>query len=150
MITHRFAVVLITLLCCSCRSGPEKTASPSEVSKKPKASTVAIRAIDSRWIEYGTYLNELVEVIEAEWKARVDEQAVQAKPGDHVDVTFLLNSKGEVRMRVVTVQPVGMARIFIRQCTEAITKGAPYRRWSGDMIAHLGMEQELTFSFYYY
>jgi len=37
----------------------------------------------------------------------------------------------------------------VRACVSAITTRAPYGDWTDDMIAVLGSEQEMTFSFYY-
>jgi hypothetical protein len=36
-----------------------------------------------------------------------------------------------------------------RCCITAITKPSPYGKWTDDMIAKLGTEQEMTFVFYY-
>ena len=108
---------------------------------------VGILGIDARWSEYGEYMNELIEIIDAEWHKIVEESAVAPKAGTHVVVTFRLNSDGEVLIQSVeeTAGTLGVS-----QCRSAITVRQPYRKWTEQMIAVLGKEQSITFGFYWY
>ena len=64
-------------------------------------------------------------------------------------VVFKLNSKGEVS-QIVSVEPTpGTSDASTRACPSAIAIPAPYGPWTEDMIAVLGTEQELVFTFYY-
>jgi hypothetical protein len=64
-----------------------------------------------------------------------------------VDVTFTLNSKGEVKVTSVENFADDLA---VGQCTSAITNPGPYRKWTEQMISVLGPETSITFGFYYY
>lgn len=68
-------------------------------------------------------------------------------PGTIVRVTFIINDKGDI----TDIAPGdGEAPLQAkRACVSAITARAPYGKWSDDMVAVLGHEQEMTFTFYY-
>ena len=65
----------------------------------------------------------------------------------HVVITFKINSKGETDIVKIEDADAGKQGVF--SCQSAIQARQPYRKWSEQMIAVLGDEQELTFSFYY-
>jgi hypothetical protein len=108
---------------------------------------VGVLGIDARWSEYGDYMNELIEVIDASWHKIVEGSTVYPKSGTHVIVTFRLNANGEV---VVQSVEETAGTLGVNQCTTAITTPQPYRKWTEQMIAVLGQEQTITFGFYYY
>ncbi|MBL9214538.1 MAG: hypothetical protein JNG83_03585 [Opitutaceae bacterium] len=109
-------------------------------------SNIGILGMDARWSEYGEYLNELIEIVQVQWNLILRESAVYPARGSHVIVKFKINSKGETT--IVTVEETsGQQGSF--SCLNAIQARQPYRKWSDQMIAVLGNEQELTFGFYY-
>jgi len=66
-----------------------------------------------------------------------------------VEVKFVLNSKGEIS-KIIHVNPsAGTSDAATRACPAAIEARAPYGDWTDDMIAMLGSEQEMTFTFLY-
>ncbi len=109
-------------------------------------SNIGILGIDARWSEYGEYLNELIEIIQVQWNMILRESAVYPNRGTHVIVKFKLNSKGETEILNVE-ETAGKQGSF--SCLNAIQARQPYRKWSEQMIAVLGNDQELTFAFYY-
>lgn len=110
-------------------------------------SNIGILGRDARWNEYGEYLNELIEIVQAQWYRILDESRVSPPRGSHVIVTFKINAKGETE--IVKVEDSNSGRQGVFSCQNAITYPQPYRKWTDQMIAVLGNEQTLTFSFYY-
>ncbi len=110
-------------------------------------SNIGILGIDARWSEYGEYMQEFIEIVQAAWYGIIDESRVAPKSGTHVFVTFTLNSDGEVSI-VTTEETAGKQGVYA--CTSALTLRQPYRKWTEQMINVLGKQQTMTFSFYYW
>lgn len=110
-------------------------------------SNVGIVGRDARWSEYGEYLNELIEIVQSQWYRILQESRVSPPHGSHVVITFKINSKGETDIVKVEDADAGKQGVF--SCQNAIQARQPYRKWTDQMIALLGDEQTLTFSFYY-
>jgi hypothetical protein len=104
-------------------------------------------AMDARWSEYGDYMNELIEIVQAQWYRILGESRVAAPRGSSVRIKFRINSKGETEITSVEDTDAGRQAVFA--CQNAITYPQPYRKWSEDMIRVLGDSQELTFSFHH-
>jgi len=104
-------------------------------------------AYNAKWSEYGSYLQKLIETVQIQWERLIVQSSVYPPPGTIVRVTFIINDKGEI----TDIAPGdGEAPLQAkRACVSAITARAPYGKWSDDMVAVLGHEQEMTFSFYY-
>lgn len=107
---------------------------------------VGILGIDARWSEYGDYMQELIEIVDEQWHSILNERRTSPAPGTHVSVTFTLDSKGATK--VVSVEETA-GRPGVYACLSAIEDRQPYRPWSNQMIAVLGDEQTMTFTFYY-
>lgn len=110
-------------------------------------SNIGILGIDARWSEYGEYMQELIEIVQRSWYAILENSKIAPKSGTHVIVTFRLNSSGEVTIQSVE-ETAGKPGAYA--CQSAITERQPYRKWTDQMIAVLGNEQSITFSFYYW
>jgi len=124
------------------------TARPTILSNRVAGvSNIGILGMDARWSEYGEYLNELIEIITAQWYHILEESTVTPPRGSHVVITFKINSKGETDIVKVEDADAGKQGVF--SCQTAIQKRQPYRHWTDQMIAVLGEEQTLTFAFYY-
>lgn len=102
--------------------------------------------IDARWSEYGEYMQELIEIVQQQWDNILSEQRVSPAHGTRAIVTFTLSSEGQTK--IVSVDET-CGRPGSYACLSAIQDRAPYRKWTQQMIAVLGNEQTLTFSFYY-
>lgn len=103
--------------------------------------------IDARWSEFGQYMRELIDTVDAEFQAITNEYRGHINAGTRVVVTFTLNSDGEVK---VTQVEETAGRVAVSQCQSAITNRMPYKKWSKEMMAVLGDQQTITFAFYYY
>lgn len=130
---------------------PRLTAVRSAVLSNRVSGTqnVGVVGQDARWSEYGDYMAELIDIVDREWHGMVDESNLHYKQGTHVDVTFTIGAKGEVKV-TKTEQYGGADDVAVGQCTSAITNPGPYRKWTEEMVNVLGTEQSITFSFYYY
>lgn len=102
--------------------------------------------IDARWSEYGDYMNELIAIVDAQWRNLLSARTALPPPGTHAVVKFKLNAEGFTEIVSVeeTCGPVG-AQISL----SAIRDREPYRKWSPQMITVLGNEQTLEFGFYF-
>jgi hypothetical protein len=131
------------------KARPRLTAPRTTILTNRAAGTrnVGIVGQDARWSEYGEYLAELVEIIQVQWYSIMEESRVSPPHGSHVVITFKINSKGETDIIKVEDADAGKQGVFT--CQNAIQARQPYRKWTEQMIALLGDEQELTFAFYY-
>lgn len=110
-------------------------------------SNIGIMGIDARWSEYGEYMQEFIEIVQASWYGILQESRISPASGTRVVVTFSLTSQGEVSI-ISTEETAGKQGVYA--CTTAITTRQPYRKWTEQMIAVLGDRQTMTFSFYYW
>lgn len=115
--------------------------------RAPGVANIGVHGIDARWSEYGEYLQELQEIVQAQWYKILGESRVSPPRGSHVSVTFRINSKGETE--IVKVEDFNSGKQGVFSCQNAITYPQPYRKWSEQMIAVLGDSQEMTFDFYH-
>ncbi|MBA3849578.1 MAG: hypothetical protein C0502_06225 [Opitutus sp.] len=109
-------------------------------------SNIGILGIDARWSEYGEYMQEFIEIVQTSWWEILRESRIYPQTGTRVVVTFTLNSDGEVSI-LSTEETAGRQGVYA--CTNAITTRQPYRKWTEQMIAVLGRQQTMTFSFHY-
>jgi len=110
-------------------------------------SNIGIAASDAFKSEYGEYLQELIEIVQVSWWNIIAESRVSPPHGSHVVITFKINSKGETD--IVKVEDVDAGKQGVWLCQNAIQSRQPYRKWTEQMVALLGEEQQLTFAFYY-
>ena len=104
-------------------------------------------AYSAKWSAYGEYLQRLIDAVQVQWERLIMRSAFYPSSGSMVRVVFKVDSAGLIS-EVVKVDGTG-AELAQRLCVSAITERAPYGEWSEDMIAVLGREQELTFTFFY-
>jgi len=128
------------------------TASAPSLSTAPAPSRnahIGITAVNARWSNYGVYLQRLIESVQIQWERILSESGVYPNPGSIVEVKFVLTSRGEIT-KILHVNPsAGTSDAATRACPAAIEARAPYGEWTADMIAMLGNEQEMTFTFLY-
>lgn len=131
------------------KARPKLTAPrPTILSNRISGTTnLGIIGMDARWSEYGEYLNELIEIVQAQWYRILRDSAVSPPRGSHVVITFKINSQGETDIVKVEDADAGKQGVF--SCQNAIQARQPYRKWTDQMIAVLGDDQTLTFAFYY-
>lgn len=110
-------------------------------------SNVGPIAIDAKWSNYGAYLQRMIETVQLQWERLLSESKVYPVSGSTVDVKFVMNSEGAIA-RIINVESTATDAAS-RACMSAITERSPYGKWTDDMIALLGSEQEMTFKFFY-
>jgi len=104
---------------------------------------------DARWSNYGDYMNKLEETVQIAWDDILNVEKSRPPPGTSVQITFILTSTGDIKTFLAVVPSAGMTDLGTRACTSALRNPAPFGKWTDDMIAVLGTEQQLTFTFYY-
>ena len=130
-----------------------RLASASTARSSPLANRIAGTAnvgptgIDARWSDFGVYMRELIDIVDAQWHRIVNEYRGHIASGTRVSITFTLNADGEVS---ITQVEETAGRVAVGQCQSAITSRMPYRKWTPEMISVLGDQQTMTFTFYYY
>lgn len=131
------------------KARPRLTAPRSTIltNRATGTTNIGILGIDARWSEYGAYMQEMLEIIQVQWYKILADSRVSPPRGSHVVVTYKINSKGETEIIKVEDSDAGKQGVF--SCQNAITYPQPYRKWTEQMIAVLGDEQQITLSFYY-
>lgn len=104
-------------------------------------------AYNAKWSAYGEYLQRLIDAVQAQWERLILRSSFYPTSGATVRVVFRIDAKGEI-FEVVRVDGSG-GELARRLCVSAVTERAPYGEWTEDMVAVLGREQELTFTFFY-
>ncbi|HTQ29832.1 MAG TPA: hypothetical protein VMI53_01360 [Opitutaceae bacterium] len=142
----------------SSSSAPEANANSIAQDKAPPgefnpqhlqlSDNLGLSSCDPRWSNYGKYLQQLIDSVQTEWDRIISNSNVYPRAGSRVTVTFLLNAEGKV-VEIVKVDGDAGQKGEI-YCVSAIVNPSPYGKWTPDMIASLGNEQQLTFAFYYY
>ncbi len=107
---------------------------------------IGVLAYDAKWSAYGEYLQRLIDAVQVQWERLLLRSEFYPTSGARVKVTFKLDAAGEVMIVALDGSGGEMARWL---CVNAIAERAPYGEWPEDMIAVLGREQELTFTFHY-
>jgi hypothetical protein len=103
-------------------------------------------AFDSRWSQFGQYLQQLIETVQVQWERLLVDSRAYPPPGSQCTVKFRLYSDGSIR-EIVSSEGSG-GRQFEQICIAGITTRAPYGNWTDDMTAVFGEFTELTFTFY--
>lgn len=126
----------------------EKRARPAIFAEnKIGTSNIGPVAFDTKWSNYGQYLQQLIETVQIQWDRILIQSRVYPTSGTVVVVKFRLDKTGSVAA-IISVDPPAADQAS-RSCVSAITARSPYGPWTDDMIQILGESQELTFSFYY-
>ncbi len=111
------------------------------------APNMGLTGIDAKWSNYGAYLQRLIDTVQVQWENILISGKIYPPSGSTVTVTFVIDSEGKIA-RIVNVENKSSEQAA-HACASAITDRAPYGPWTDDMIAMLGKQQEMTFTFYY-
>lgn len=123
---------------------------PAVLANQPlSVSNAGVIGVDARFSEFGDYLQEFIDTVDAQWQKIVGDMTTWPPSRSIVRIHFKLNSQGEIAeiLDVVGEDTAGRAATYA--CLDAIRARAPYRPWTKEMVAVLGTEQEITFSFLY-
>jgi hypothetical protein len=122
---------------------------PSPVLRSPERKTfpigmspIGIDSVDRGWSNFGTYLQKLVQDVQAKW------DQTDGKSGTVVRVDFTLNSRGEVS-KAAGHAGGQVPRPIIMRSVLAVSAAAPFSPWTPEMQNLLGNEQKITLSFVY-
>ena len=122
---------------------------PGVLQERPVGvSTAGQVAVDAHFSQFGDYLQELIDIVQIQWERILTSSKLSPKPSSHVTIKFRLNSKGQIA-EILKVD--GDAdESATNAAMSAIREPAPYRVWTKQMVAVLGDDQVITFSFYYW
>ena len=122
---------------------------PAILKERPTGvSNAGVVGVDAHFSEFGDYLQELIDIVQIQWERILGSSATSPKPSTHVMISFRLNSKGEIAEILKVDGDAG--EYGTRASLSAIQERAPYRAWTKEMVAVLGDDQVITFTFYYW
>jgi hypothetical protein len=113
---------------------------------KVGTSNMGVIGLDARWSSYGEYLQRMIETVQREWDNILGGRTYPPS-GTTVTVKFRMTSDGKIA-EIVDVNSTSTEQ-GKQACESAITNPSPYGKWTDEMIAVLGSQQEMTFVFYY-
>jgi hypothetical protein len=112
----------------------------------PGTSNMGTDGWDAHWSNFGEYQQRLIDTVQAEWDNLLSNSGALPPSGTSVAITFRLKSDGSVEFVNVDGNAGDLGKKY---CTAAISDRAPYGKWTDDMVAMMGTEQQVTFTFYY-
>jgi hypothetical protein len=103
--------------------------------------------VSPRWDRYDGYLHKVMNAVQNKWDRVLADSKTRPLPGTFVAVKFAMDSKGHI----IRFLDVGSTSNEPGEqcCITALTMTAPLGDWTDDMVATLGISQELTARFYY-
>lgn len=123
---------------------------PAVLANQPLAASQAgVIGVDAKFSEFGDYLQELIDTVDAQWQKLVGDMTAYPASRSVVTIVFKLNSAGEVQILDVKGEDTA-GKVGTYTCLDAIQARAPYRPWTKEMVRVLGTEQEIRFSFHYW
>jgi TPR repeat protein/formylglycine-generating enzyme required for sulfatase activity len=105
-------------------------------------------AVDAHFSQFGDYLQELIDIVQIQWERILTSSSVSPKPSSRVTISFRINSKGQISEILKVEGDAGESGT--NAALSALREPAPYRAWTREMVAVLGNDQVITFSFYYW
>jgi filamentous hemagglutinin family protein len=127
-------------------AAPLKSRFSSVLSNQIPDGTAIIQAVavNARWINYSFYLRKMIETVQVEW-----ERILLDAPGSQVEVKFALNKHGKISGFGHILHSLVTSDATANACRAAIEARSPYGEWTDEMVATLGLEQEMAFRFRY-
>jgi len=122
---------------------------PAMLQDRPTGvSNAGVLGVDAHFSQFGDYLQELVDTVQIQWERILSTSGVAPKPTTHVMISFRINSSGEIAEILKVDGDAG--EYGTRAALSAIQERAPYRPWTKEMVAVLGNDQVINFTFYYW
>jgi hypothetical protein len=120
---------------------------PGILQARPEGvSNAGVIGVDAHFSQFGDYLQELVNIVQVQWE-RILSGGVHP-PHSHVAISFRINFKGEISEIIKVEGDAG--EYGTGAALSAIREPAPYRAWTKEMVAILGEDQVINFTFYYW
>jgi hypothetical protein len=114
-----------------------------------QVSEIGVTSIARNWSNFGAYLLRMITSVQGGWDRTLGMRKFIPTAGARISVTFVMNSNGEI-IRVMSHDDLGAhaSQETVQSCIIAIIKNSPYDPWTDDMVALLGTEQKMTFTFF--
>jgi hypothetical protein len=128
---------------------PQPAHTEWQISSTLGTSNVGPMVMDPRWKDFKDYLQGVIQTVQDAWSNELANSKIGGSSGSVVSVTFIMNSKGEISQILGAHPSAGAPEGVVDPCVRAVNLNAPYGGWTDDMIASLGSEQQLTFTFYF-
>jgi hypothetical protein len=124
----------------------ERNVRPAIFDNSPGTANIGTAGWDAHWSNFGEYQQRLIDTVQAEWDNLLNNSGALPPSGTSVVVTFRLKSDGNVEFVNVDGNAGDLGKKY---CTAAISDRTPYGKWTDDMIAMMGQDTQITFTFYY-
>lgn len=114
---------------------------------KVGTSNIGLIGVSAQFSNYGAYLQRMIEAIQIKWDSILNESKIYPPRGTMAVLRFRMDKEGAVtEILEVSGDTTDQGK---QSCASAITAPSPFGKWTDDMVALLGENQELTFQFYY-
>jgi len=113
-----------------------------------RASMLGTLAVDSRFSEFGAYMQRMIEAVSRQWNLLASNYDLASAIGTYVIIEYYLNPHGDlVRINVLYSNSNKIASSL---CEQSILTTAPYGEWSQEMVDTLGnQDQSVKITFHY-
>ena len=121
---------------------------PGPVKRQPAGvSQTGRTAVNAHFGPFGDYLERMQEAIQQRWDALGRQRSI-SESQTRVVLEFRLTREGRI-LDLETVDTTSQA-LGTLLCRSAVEQGVPYGEWSKEMVALLGDDEKITFTFYYW
>lgn len=103
-------------------------------------------AANAQFGKFGEYQARMIEVISVRWNSLLSSRAYR-ESGTYVTVGFTITADGDITS-IDTLRTTAQ-QLGVLLSRSAIEQGAPYGRWSEDMVKSFGTEKYFVVTFYY-
>ena len=118
------------------------------VDNKFRAEERGVLAVDSKFSEFGAYLQRMIEAIARQWTLLGAQYDLSSTYGTVVIIEYFINSQGELTS--IKILDSNATQTGTRLCEQSILSTAPYGEWSEEMFATFGgKEQSVRITFHY-
>jgi len=122
---------------------------PGPVMSTPASSSdVGALAIDAKFSEFGSYIQQMMDAIQAQWNIMARQSNyVSSQYGNYVKVEFYLLPDGHIQDFQVLRSTASRPATLLVQ--DAVISRAPFGAWTREMLATMGEKEKVSITFYY-
>ncbi len=111
-------------------------------------SGLGMIAIESKFSEFGDYLQRMYEAIGYQWLLLANQtRRASAQISSRVILKFIIFNRGDIENLEVVHSTAGQAATII--CKDAVQSRSPFGVWTDEMVRTLGQEQIIRVTFIY-